>query len=152
LDLLDVFLSTNLFQLRLSPPIPCSCSGPTIPLLNHGPRKFWDLRLHRQGRSLACVFTHLFIFSDVGIKAQHIAGEKNVIANYLSHAKDTNELSSLSFKQFQREFLRLTGSHCFQLSRELLCLLPTALFRPSADISTTRVPLGQLQGGPDILK
>jgi hypothetical protein len=38
-----------------------------------------------QGRSfLARMFAHLLMFSDVGIEAQHIAGEENVIADYLS--------------------------------------------------------------------
>jgi hypothetical protein len=53
------------------------------------------------------------MFSIVGIEAQHIAGEKNVTADYLSRAKNTNKLSSFSFKQFQTEFPWLTGSRHF---------------------------------------
>jgi hypothetical protein len=105
-----------------------------------------------QGRSLASIFAHLLMFSDVGIKAQHIAGEVNVIADYLACAKNTNDLPSFSFKKFQTEFPWLTGSCRFLPSRKLACLLTTALSKQSVDIPTTRVPLGQLQDGPTILR
>jgi hypothetical protein len=105
-----------------------------------------------QGRSLARVFAHLFMFSDVGIEAQHIAGEENAIADYLSRAKNTNDLSSFSFTNFQTQFPWLTGSRHFLRSRELSCLLTMALSKQSVDIPTTRVLLGQLQGGPAILR
>jgi hypothetical protein len=105
-----------------------------------------------QGRSLARLFAHILMFSDVGIESQHVAGEKNVVADYLSRAKNTNELSSFSFKQFQMQFPWLTGSRRFLPSKELLCLLISALSKPSVDIPTMRVPLGQLQTGPDISK
>jgi hypothetical protein len=105
-----------------------------------------------QGRSLARVFAHLLMFSDVGIEAQHIAGEENVIADYLSRAKNTNDMSSFSFAKFQTEFPWLTGSRRFLPSSELSCLLTTALSKQSVDIPTTRVPLGQLQSGPATLR
>jgi hypothetical protein len=103
-------------------------------------------------RSLARVFAHLLMFSDVGINAQHIAGEVNVIADYLACAKNTNDFPSFSFKKFQTEFPWHTGSRRFLPSRELSCLLTTALSKQSVDIPTTRVPLGQLQDGPAILR
>ena len=104
-----------------------------------------------QGRSLARIFAHLLMFSDVGTEADHISGVDNIFADYLSRAKNTNDLSAFSFRQFQTMFPWLKGSRRFQPSKELLCLLITALSRPSVDIPTTRVPLGLLQTGPVIL-
>jgi hypothetical protein len=102
-----------------------------------------------QGRTLARIFAHILMFSDVGIEAKHIPGEENVIADYLSRAKNTNDLSSFCFKQYQTQFPWLTGSRRFLPSKELLWLLTTALSRPSVNIPTVRVPLGRLQAGPD---
>jgi hypothetical protein len=103
-----------------------------------------------QGRSLARLLAHILMFSDVGIESQHIPGEKNVVADYLSRAKNTNDLSLFSFKQFQTQFPWLTGSRRFLPSNEFLWLLISVLSKPSVDTPMTRVPLGQLQTGPDI--
>jgi hypothetical protein len=88
------------------------------------------------------------MFSDVGVLAEHLAGEDNVIADYLSRAKNTNDLPAFSFKTLQAKFPWLSGSRRFLPSKELLWLLTTALLRPSVDMPTTRVPLGRLQTGP----
>jgi hypothetical protein len=102
-----------------------------------------------QGRTLARIFAHLLMFSDVGVSAEHIAGEQNVISDYLSRAKHTNNLPAFSFKTLQTQFPWLSGSRRFLPSKELLWLLTSALLRPSVDMPTTRVMLGQLQTGPD---
>jgi hypothetical protein len=72
-----------------------------------------------QGRSLARIFAHILMFSDVGIEAKHIPGEENVIADYLSCAKNTNDLSSFCFKQYQTQFPWLTGSRRFLPSKDI---------------------------------
>jgi hypothetical protein len=114
--------------------------------------KSWTKRISGlktpQGRTLARLFAHILMFSDVGVLAEHIAGEDNVVADYLSRAKNTNDLPAFSFKMLRTKFPWLSGSRRFQPSSELLCLLTTALSRPSAVMPTTRVPLGQLQTGP----
>jgi hypothetical protein len=116
--------------------------------------KSWTKRISGlktpQGRTLARLFAHILMFSDVGVLAEHIAGEDNVVADYLSRAKNTNNLPAFSFKMLRTKFPWLSGSRRFQPSSELLCLLTTALSRPSVVMPTTRVPLGQLQTGPAI--
>jgi hypothetical protein len=100
-----------------------------------------------QGRSFAHIFAHLIMFSNVGVDADHIKSEDNIVADYLSRAKNINNPSEFSFRQFQMAFPWLKGSRRFLPSKELLWLLTTALLRPSVDITTTRVMLGQLKIG-----
>jgi hypothetical protein len=111
--------------------------------------KSWTKRISGlktpQGRTLARLFAHLLMFSNVGVTAEHIAGEKNVIADYLSRAKHTNNFQSFTFRHLQTNFPWLSGSRRFLPSKELIWLLTTALSKSSADMPTTRVPLGRLQ-------
>jgi hypothetical protein len=118
--------------------------------------KSWTKRISGlktpQGRNLARLFAHLLMFSDVGIEADHISGEKNIVADYLSRAKNSNNSFAFSFRKFKTTFPWLKGSRHFLPSSELLWLLIMALSKPSVNIPTTRVMLGQLQVGPVISK
>jgi hypothetical protein len=105
-----------------------------------------------QGRSLARIFAHLLMFSDVGIEAAHIPGKKNVIADYLSRISHTHEFSSFTYANLQTQFPWLTLSRRFVPSKELLALVFTALLNPSVDIPTTRVSLGQMTTEPSSSK
>jgi hypothetical protein len=105
-----------------------------------------------QGRSLARIFAHLLMFSDVGIEAAHIQGEKNVIADYLSRISHTHKFSSFTYANLQTQFPWLTLSRRFLPSKELLLLVSTALLRPSVSIPTTRVKLGQMKTEPNTSK
>jgi hypothetical protein len=108
--------------------------------------KSWTKRISGlktpQGRTFARLFAHILMFLDVGVLAEHIAGEDNVVADYLSRAKNTNDLPAFSFKMLYTKFPWLSGSRRFQPSSELSCLLTTALSRPSVVMPTTWVPLG----------
>ena len=105
-----------------------------------------------QGRSLARIFAHLLMFSDVGIEAVHIAGEKNIIADFLSRIAKTHGFSSFTYANLQTQFPWLRLSRCFVPSNELLVLVFTALLRPSVDIPITRVNLGRLLVEPSTSK
>jgi hypothetical protein len=97
-----------------------------------------------QGRSLVRLFAHLLMFSDLGVEAQHIKGTQNIIADFLSRASLTHNMSSFTYRHIQTRFPWLTLSRRFFPSSELLALVFTALLRPSVTIPTTRVMLGQL--------
>jgi hypothetical protein len=97
-----------------------------------------------QGRMLARVFAHLLMFSDVGIEADYIEGENNIIADYLSRIRLANDFSAFSFEKLQTKFNCLKSSRHFLPSNELVSLLTTALLTPSANIPTTRIKLGQI--------
>jgi hypothetical protein len=105
-----------------------------------------------QGRSLARIFAHLLMFSEVGIEAAHIPGEKNVIADFLSRISHTHQFSSFTYETLQTQFPWLTLSRRFAPSNELLALVFTALLRPSVNIPTTRVNLGQMTTAPSTSK
>jgi hypothetical protein len=79
--------------------------------------KSWTKRISGlktpQGRTLAWLFAHILMFLDVGILAEHIAGEDNVVANYLSRTKNTNNLPAFSFKILRTKFPWLSSSRCF---------------------------------------
>ena len=101
-----------------------------------------------QGRTLARIFSHLLMFSDVGIEAGYIEGEKNTIADYLFRVQFSNDLSALSLEKMQTKFSCLKSSRPFLPSSELVSLLTTALLTQSVVIPTTRVKLGQIATGP----
>jgi hypothetical protein len=105
-----------------------------------------------QGRSLAHIFAHLLMFSDVGIEAAHIQGEKNIIADYLSCISHTHKFSSFTYANLQTQFPWLTLSRHFLPSSKLHLLVCTALSRQSVSIPTTRVKLRQMQTEPNTLK
>jgi hypothetical protein len=129
---------------------------PTTPLLllwtDNTTAKSWTKKISGiktpQGRTLARIFAHLLMFSDVGIEADYIEGEKNVIADYLSRIRLSNDFDSFSFHNLQTKFACLKSSRHFQPSNELVLLLTTALLTPSVDIPTTRIKLGWIIDGP----
>jgi hypothetical protein len=84
------------------------------------------------------------MFSDVGIEADYIEGEKNITANHLSRIRLANDFSAFSFEKLQTKFTCLKSSRHFLPSNELVSLLTMALLTPSADIPTTRIKLGQI--------
>jgi hypothetical protein len=115
-------------------------------LTNNTTAKSWTKQISGlktpQGRTLARLFAHILMFLDVGVLVVHIVGEDNVVTDdYLSRAKNTNNLPSVSFKMLRTKFPWLSGSRRFQPTSELSCLLTTALLRPSVVMPTTRVPL-----------
>jgi hypothetical protein len=105
-----------------------------------------------QGRSLARIFTHLLMFSDVGIEADHIEGEKNNIANFLSRLYKTHKPDAFTYATLQIQFPWLKLSRRFIPSNELLALVFSALSQPSVKLPTTRVKLGQMIVTQSILK
>jgi hypothetical protein len=98
-----------------------------------------------QGRSLARLFAHLLMFSDLGIEAQYIKGTQNEVADFLSRLSLTQSMSSVTYHTLQTRFPWLRLSRRFVPSNDLLALVFMALSTPSVDIPTTRVPLGQLR-------
>jgi hypothetical protein len=88
------------------------------------------------------------MFSDVGIEADYIEGEKNIIADHLSRIRLANDFSAFSFQKLQTKFNCLRFSRHFLPSNELISLLTTALLTPSASIPTIRIKLGQIVTEP----
>jgi hypothetical protein len=105
-----------------------------------------------QGRSLARIFAHLLMFSDMGTEAAHIEGQKNIIADFLSRVAKTHHSSSFTYEHLQTQFPWLRLSRRFVPSSELLALVFTGLSRPSVVIPTTRVKLGRMQVEPSTSK
>jgi hypothetical protein len=56
---------------------------------------FSDVLKTQMGRTLARIFSHLLLFSDVSIEASYIKGEKNTITDYLSRIHFVNNFSVL---------------------------------------------------------
>jgi hypothetical protein len=85
------------------------------------------------------------MFSDVGTEAEHVKGELNVVADFLSRlASTTHDVSSFTYSQLQTKFPWLKLSRRFVPSSELLALVCLALSSASVNLPTTRVKLGQL--------
>ena len=132
---------------------------PTTPLLllwtDNTTAKSWTKKISGiktpQGRNLARIFAHVLMFSDVGTEADYIEGERNVIADYLSRIRLSNDFDSFSLKNLQTRFPCLKSSRHFLPSKELVSLLTTALLTPSVDIPTTRIKLGQIIAAPTTL-
>jgi hypothetical protein len=70
-----------------------------------------------QGKALAQVFTHLLMFSNIGVHAAYIEGEKNTIANDLSHLHKQNNLSHVQYHSLVQQFPWLKQCHYFLLSQ-----------------------------------
>jgi hypothetical protein len=84
-------------------------------LTNNTTAKSWAKRISGlktpQCRTfLARLFAHILMFLDVGVLAEHIAGEDNVVDDYLSGAKNTKGLLAFSFKMLRTKFPWLSGS------------------------------------------
>ena len=97
-----------------------------------------------QGKTLARIFAHLLMFSDMGVNADHIKGIENVIADFLSRIRETDNFSQFSYSHLVQKFPQLKHCRHFHPSPELLSLITTALSSGCSNIPTTRVPLGQL--------
>jgi hypothetical protein len=77
-----------------------------------------------QGRTLARFFSHLLMFSDVGIEAGYINGEKNTIADYLSCICFSNNFSAFSLENLQTKFSCLKSSRPFSRAASSFRSLP----------------------------
>jgi hypothetical protein len=97
-----------------------------------------------QGKALARVFAHLLMFSDVGVRAAYIEGEKNTIADYLSRLRKQNDLSRFQHLSLVQQFPRLKQCRRFLPSQELLSLVYTSLSTGYAKIPDERIPLGRI--------
>ena len=84
------------------------------------------------------------MFSDAGVHTNHIPGDDNVIADYLSCITITHTSATFTYLDLQICFPWLKLSHLFQLSNELHALICSSLSTPSINIPTTQVPLGQI--------
>ena len=96
-----------------------------------------------QGKSLARIFAHLLMFSDMGTNAEHIDGDSNKIADFLSRIRSTDDFSLFSHSSLCQTFPQLKHCHRFQPSHELLSLITSALCSESPSIPTTRIKLRQ---------
>jgi hypothetical protein len=98
-----------------------------------------------QGRALTRILAHLLMFSDISIKAEHIKGVLNIVADFLSRlATTTHDVSAFTYSQLQTKFPWLKLSRRFVPSSELLALVCLALSSASVKLPTMRVKLGQL--------
>jgi hypothetical protein len=100
--------------------------------------------LEPQGRALACLFAHLLMFLGSCMKAAYIKGEKNTIADYLSHLHQKDNFSQFCYTSLVQWFSQLKSCLCFHLSAKLLLLVSTSLLTGSVSIPTVRVMLGQM--------
>ena len=85
------------------------------------------------------------MFSDVGVHADHVPGDDNVIADYLSCIALTHTSATFTYLDLQTHFPWLKLSRLFQLSNEVHVLICSSLLTPSISIPTMRVPLGQIE-------
>jgi hypothetical protein len=97
-----------------------------------------------QGKALARIFAHLLMFSDMGVNAEHIKGDLNDVADFLSRIRETDDYSQFSYASLVQKYPQLRNSRRFQPSPELLSLIFTALSTGSPTIPQTRVKLGQM--------
>jgi hypothetical protein len=97
-----------------------------------------------QGKGLARLFAHLLMFSDVGVRAAYIEGEKNVTADYLSRICRQNDFSQLTYLSLVQKFPGLATCRRFQPSPELLSALFTTLSTGFLTLPDTRMPLGRM--------
>jgi hypothetical protein len=105
-----------------------------------------------QARALSQIFCHLLLCTfGFGVTAEHIAGDDNDIADFLSRLREKSGSNSLmDFSVVVQKYPSLRTCRRFRPSPELLSLLTSALLTGSAAIPTTRVLLGRLQLEPII--
>jgi hypothetical protein len=85
------------------------------------------------------------MFSDMGVNTDHIDGVDNVIADFLSHIRESDDFSQFSYSSLVQRFPQLKNCCHFQPSPELLSLIISALSTGYCNIPSTRVPLGRLE-------
>ena len=81
-----------------------------------------------KGKALQRLLCSMMINNPVGIKAEHIAGKSNVLADAISRVY-TNSYSNLSFNKIFQEFPQMKLWQRFHPSQELLSRLYSALLQ-----------------------
>ena len=81
-----------------------------------------------KGKSLQRILCSLMINNPVGIKAEHIAGSSNVLADAISRVYDTS-FSENSFIKIFQDFPQMRSWKRFHPSQELLLILYLALLQ-----------------------
>ena len=81
-----------------------------------------------KGKALQRLLCSMMINNPVGIKAEHIAGKSNVLADAISRVY-TNSYSNLSFNKVFQEFPQMKLNQRFHPSQELLSRLYSALLQ-----------------------
>ena len=99
-----------------------------------------------QARALARLLCHLLMLTpDLGLSAEYLDGKLNGTADYLSRLrKQLGPNTPLNFSTLIQKYPSLRTCRRFRPSQEFLCLLYSSLSTGSANIPTTRVPLGHL--------
>jgi len=99
-----------------------------------------------QARSLARLLCHLLMQTpDLGLSAEYLDGDLNDTADYLSRLRKTlGPNTRLDFSALTQKYPKLQDCRRFLPSQEFLSLLYSSLSNGSANIPTTRVPLGHL--------
>jgi hypothetical protein len=103
-----------------------------------------------QARALSKIFCHLLLTTfGFGVHAEHIAGDDNDTADFLSRLREKlGPHSLLDFSAIVQKYPSLRTCRRFLPSPELLSLLSSVLLTGCVLIPTTRVPLGQLKAEP----
>jgi len=99
-----------------------------------------------QARALARLLCHLLMQTpDLGLSADYLEGDLNDTADYLSRLrKHLGPNKPLTLSTLTQKYPTLQDCRRFLPSPELLSLLFSSLSNGSANIPTTRVPLGRL--------
>ena len=103
-----------------------------------------------KGRSLQHLLCSLMINNAVGIKADHIAGSQNVLADAISRVY-TSSYSKHSFKNLFQEFPQMKSWKRFHPSQELLSLLYSILLEEQDQGLWHPKNLGHFAPGNNIL-
>ena len=90
------------------------------------------------------------INNPLGVKADHIAGSSNVLADAISRVY-TNFFSELSFKNIFQEFPQMNSWKRFHLSQELLSVIYSALLQDQDHGLSQLRNLGHFAQGNNIL-
>ena len=103
-----------------------------------------------QARNLARLLCHLLMLTpDLGLSTEHIDGDENEVADYLSRLrKQLGTYTPLNFSEITQKYPQLRTCRRFLPSPEFLSLLCSSLLTGSVAIPTTRVPLGRLTPEP----
>lgn len=96
---------------------------------------------NKKGKALARIFCKLLMTNELGIRSQHIAGDKNVQADKISRIKSENFLTS--FRKIQQEHPELRHCRQFQPHPSLLSCLMHALLHGTEQSKELPEILGQ---------
>jgi hypothetical protein len=81
-----------------------------------------------KGQRLVQIYAEMLHRSECVFPIEHIAGDKNILADYISRPDDTNLSCSLRHEQIFLTDVRTRSYDYFQVNPELLLLLDCALF------------------------